>query len=423
MSRPDLGVWLYGVRVATLHDGPQGRLTMQWQPEATRRWPVNSTVLSVLLPLVPSRPPHPLRVRAFFAGLMPEGDARVHLALEAGVEADDVFGMLAAYGRDVAGALVVQTHGQLPGDGPGQLRPMTPEGVRRRLELADSNVAPLGVVAGVTSLSLAGMQPKIALHRTPDGAWMECRDGAASTHIIKPGRPPGSATADLIHNEAYCLRLARRLGLTTVTADVEDFDGREALVVSRYDREVTVDGVRRIHQEDCAQMLGLNTDDPMRKFQYGRQMPSLKHIAGVLELEYASQEPLLALTTFNVAIGNTDAHAKNHSVLHLEDGTLTLAPAYDVSPHRHYEQSGGRSAMDVNGMFGIDALRVDDLVGEAVAWRLPRPAAGKVVQATLEGLQAGLEETPPATPLSGRAHEVMICRVKRLLEGHSAGGR
>jgi hypothetical protein len=36
--------------------------------------------------------------------------------------------------------------------------------------------------------------------------------------------------------------------LTTVTAGIEDFDGKQALVVSRYDREVTAAGVRRVHQ-------------------------------------------------------------------------------------------------------------------------------------------------------------------------------
>jgi serine/threonine protein kinase HipA of HipAB toxin-antitoxin module len=31
-------------------------------------------------------------------------------------------------------------------------------------------------------------------------------------------------------------------------------------------------------------------------------------------------------------VGNTDAHAKNHSLLHHRDGTVTLAPHYDVAP-------------------------------------------------------------------------------------------
>ena len=196
---------------------------------------------------------------------------------------------------------------------------------------------------------------------------MECLDGAASTRIIKPGRPQGSLAADLIDNEAYCLGQARELGLRTVSAEVEDFDGRRALVVGRYDREITSDGVVRVRQEDCAQMLGLSTDDPLRKFQYGRLTPSLRQIAQVLDREYAPRQPLLVLTVFNIAVGNTDAYAKNLSVLHLENGDLELAPAYDLSPHRHYASSGRRSAMDVNGGHDIDALTAADLVAEAMS--------------------------------------------------------
>jgi serine/threonine-protein kinase HipA len=250
---------------------------------------------------------------------------------------------------------------------------------------------------------------------------MECLDGAASTHIIKPGRPSGSAIADLIHNEAYCLVLAKRLGLTTVTSSIDAFDGRQALVVSRYDREMTEGGVRRVHQEDCAQILGLNTDDPLRRFQYGRPMPSLRHIAEVLDREYAPRMPLLALTTFNVAIGNTDAHAKNLAVLHADDGTLSLAPAYDVSPHRYYEHSGRRAAMDVNGTFDIDALTASDLVAEAATWGVQASRAGTVVRETLEGLRLALQEATLLPGASERAHAVMTRRTQRLLDGQPGG--
>jgi serine/threonine-protein kinase HipA len=256
-ARPtELAVTLYGTRLATLVGTARDGVSLRWEADGLRRWPINSTVMSVLLPLTPSAAPAPARVRVFFAGLLPEGDARVHLAVDAGVDPDDVMGMLAAYGRDVAGALVIRPEGAGPEAAAPELAPIDDPEIRVRLERADSNDAPLGVVPGVTSLSLAGMQPKIALHRTVDGQWRECRGGAPSTHIVKPGRP-GTRTADLIHNEAYCLRLARRVDITTVDASIEDFDGQAALVVSRYDRRREGTAVERIHQEDAAQMLGL----------------------------------------------------------------------------------------------------------------------------------------------------------------------
>jgi hypothetical protein len=55
---------------------------------------------------------------------------------------------------------------------------------------------------------------------------------------------------------------------------------------------------------------------------------------------------LLSLTTVNLAIGNTDAHAKNISVIHAEDGSHRLAPAYDVAMNLHRRHADPRFAMD-----------------------------------------------------------------------------
>jgi len=81
----------------------------------------------------------------------------------------------------------------------------------------------------------------------------------------------------------------------------------DALVVTRYDRLVSATGVVRRHQKDCAQMLGLNTDDPTRKFQYGKALPSLGRIAEVLHRERAPMIPLLDDAEHRP--GNTDAQA------------------------------------------------------------------------------------------------------------------
>jgi serine/threonine-protein kinase HipA len=419
MSR-ELDVWLYGTRVARLVDG--SRLTMTWRPEALERWRVNSSVLSVLLPITPVSAPHPARVRAFFGGLLPEGQARPHLAVDAGVDPQDVAGMLHAYGRDVAGALVIVPADEPP-PGEGTLQRISSTQIRTKLVRAEDNVSPLGAVPGVNSISLAGMQPKIALRLGYDGHWYECLRGAASTHILKPGRP-GTLVADLIYNEAFCLHLARAADLTSIDAHIETFDGLDALVVSRYDRVLT-HTVRRRHQEDAAQMLGLSTDDPARKFQYGAALPSLSRIAAIFRHELTSPRPLLELTALNIAIGNTDAHAKNISVLHHEDDSFALAPAYDISPHRHYPNAGSRAAMDVNGVRDIDRITVDDLVAEAGGWKLRAADARHAVTTVLEKADAFL--AAPSVPervlagVPGAVVEHLQRRVRALLAGRGAG--
>ena len=181
--------------------------------------------------------------------------------------------------------------------------------------------------------------------------------------------------------------------------------------------------VDRIHQEDGAQLLGLDTRDPDSKFQWGRRLPSLKALADRLAaMGDVRPTGLLALTTFNLAIGNTDAHAKNISLVHHDDGSVALAPAYDVAMHRHLAQASTRFAMDVNGARDTESLSADDLVAEARTWGLTARDATGTVHATLSALTDALDTVDPGEHpgVSDAAWDTVRARTRRLLDGSSA---
>jgi serine/threonine-protein kinase HipA len=378
-----LDVWLYDTLTAHLEaHGDRVRLT--WSDAASQTFGLGSRVLSQLLPTQTSSDrPHDLAVTVFLAGLLAEGHLREHLAVEAGVTSDDIFGLVGAYGRDTAGALIFVPAGEPPSAGRWD---KVGDGEIATLLRAAGRFAP----GGIDSISLTGLQPKIALRRH-DQTWFRCRAGAASTHILKLGAAAGEPLEDLIHTEAACLDLACRIGLTTVGAQVEMFDGTPALVVSRYDRVSQPDGsVVRVHQEDSAQALGIDTSDLNRKFQRGKVLPSLRSIAKVLRDGGSEPDQLAALTTFNLAVGNSDAHAKNISVLRHRDGFAELAPAYDISAHAHYPTFNGLFAMDVNGKTLMPDMTGSDLIAEAQGWPLSVRRARRAVETTLVRLDEAL---------------------------------
>ena len=384
MSRT-LDAWLYGRHVATISPGPAGRVQLHWTDTPGSRWGYGARVLSHLLP-VERTPPLPARVNVWLGGLLPEGRTLVHLAHEAGVDPDDTLAFLAHYGRDTAGALVLVPEGSPAPERGGTLTPVSDTQVGDLLRRAAANA-----VTKESLDSLPGLEPKITLARTADGRWATRSGGAPSTHILKVSRPAGD-TFDLIDTEAACLDLARRVGLTTIDAHVTAFDGARCIVISRYDRVQQPDGrIDRLHQEDAAQALGLATKDPNRKFQRGRRLPSLAATAHVLLEDGTEPDDLLRLTTLNVAVGNTDAHAKNISLLRHENGTVELAPAYDISMHAHSAASNGLSAMDVNGRTRLADITADDLVAEGNGWGLPRRRAVRAVATTATGLVHALE--------------------------------
>lgn len=397
MISRELDAWLYGSRVARFSARDTGRgaprVELAWDSDAVERWGYGSRVLSHLLPMDPDAAPAPARVTAWLDGLMPEGRVRDHMAMDAGVDPDDPVGFFGAYGGDTVGALQFVAVGGDPQGAEGEPVRLAEADVAHLLRASIARAGGAGRSQHLTS-SLPGMEPKIGLV-LHDDAWWRAAPERPTTHILKVARPVDSPTADLVDTEAAAIDLARRIGLTTIEAHVATFEDVRCLVVSRYDR-VPHDGVpgglRRIHQEDAAQSLGINTRDPERKFQHGRSIPSLRAIAQVLRDDGSRPDRLLALTTLNLALGNTDAHAKNISVLRRAEGTVSLAPAYDVSMHLHHDHASRVFAMDVNGVRDMDALTGSDLVAEGASWGLPRRRAARVVATTLDDLRTALGE-------------------------------
>lgn len=371
MSRAPLDVWLYGTRIATVAER-NDRLSLAWHPEAVERWGPGARLLSAKLDI--GAEPVSSLIKAYLDGLLPEGNARVNHALGAGMAPDDTFGLIHAFGRDTPGAAIFVPTGAPDPTTAGTYSPITSDDVARRLLLADQ-YWPADSTTITESSTLPGMVPKVTLHRDRH-AWFSCQGGAASTWILKRGSDQQSGFRDVIDTEVASLSLARQLGLTTIDVEVLELDTVRAIAVSRYDRTPQL---KRIHQEDLAQATGLNTQDPNRKFQWGKGLPSLKQAAAVLQLDGANPDTLLRLVTFSFLLGNTDMHAKNISFLRLADGRVQLSPAYDIAMRLHHHRDNRTFALDINGEFLVTEITIDDVVAEALTWGIPAKRARRVI--------------------------------------------
>ncbi len=392
MTRRPLEVWLYGTRIATIAEDLRGRLNLTWTDDARDRFGEGSRVLSAKLP-IGSRIV-PALVKNYLDGLLPEGNARTNHAMAAGVPPDDSFALARAYGRDTPGAAQLVQAGIGDPTRAGRYEPLSLDQVAARVLGADqySPADPTGV-SGESS-TLPGMVPKITLHREA-GTWYACKGGAASTWIVKRAWSPESGIGDVIDTEVLSLALARRIGLTDIEAEILDLDGTRAIAVSRYDRDLA--GAHpRIHQEDLAQAIGLNTLDPNRKFQWGSAMPSLRHAHDTLVHDGGDPDPLLRLATFSYLVGNTDMHAKNISFMRHPHGRVALSPAYDIAMHLHHPRDNRRSALDLNAKFVLDQIEVADLVAEGHGWGLTERRARATVLATVTALVEALDREDPA---------------------------
>jgi serine/threonine-protein kinase HipA len=337
----ELIVYLSGRRAGRLIRKDNGNLQFRYDPDYA------GPAISQALPVQRAAHPHAL-CRAVFGGLLLEGDAREALARNLGVSVGNDYALLQELGGDCAGAITLLAP-DVPLPSEAQLKPLDDE--QLDVLLRDLPQRPLAAnpEEGIR-LSLAGAQPKLPVVIENGAVALPLNAAAATTHIIKPepSRLPG-----LVDNEAFCMDLARAVELPAAfTRKLTTVSGLPYLLVERYDRDVTAEPIRRLHQEDVCQALGRSSDS---KYQ-AEGGPTV--LETVELLRNCSSVPAQDLPTFwralvfNWLIGNCDAHAKNFSLLY-DTGAPTLAPLYDLVSTTAYPELTTRLAMSIDGVTQI----------------------------------------------------------------------
>jgi serine/threonine-protein kinase HipA len=292
-------------------------------------------------------------VEAFFAGLLPEGNARRNIARYLNVSPENTFKLLAKLGGECAGAVSVYEEGESPEDVRKHNYKLLDDKQLKEM-IASLSDRPLGVGQSEARISGAGAQNKLIASKV-GGRWAIPLGNTPSSHIIKPGIRDVEGA---VYNEYFCMQLAERMGLPVAESFIDFIDGEALYVTKRYDRLEGEDGgVRRMHQEDFCQALSVS---PEKKYQ-NEGGPGLSACFALLENKIASgtmrgvdRLTFLRAVIFNFLIGNGDAHGKNFSILCVEDYE-SLAPLYDLMCTLIYrDQFSDKMAMKIGGQYDFD---------------------------------------------------------------------
>jgi serine/threonine-protein kinase HipA len=258
------------------------------------------------------------------ANLLPESEQLRTLGQLLGMARSDVIGLLSEIGGDTAGALSI---GRPARTASVQWRPVgNPVDLERVIEELPNK--PFLVGDEGVSMSLAGAQTKLAVAVDDTGRICIPMNGSPSTHILKPDAP---RLWGGIQNEAFCLTLARRMNIPTPNVTTGRAGERTFLLVQRYDRTNVGGRWRRLHQEDYCQALGKPPSAKYETNQTGIRGPTLEDMFAVTRRHTPPTDivRLLDMVVVNVLACNTDAHAKNYSIM-IRGSGVSLAPMYDV---------------------------------------------------------------------------------------------
>jgi serine/threonine-protein kinase HipA len=419
-----LDVLLHGRHVGTLHRTPNGARFAYDEEVVAQR--AGLPLLSTSLP-VKARPYAEGRTRAWFEGLLPEGDRLDRICRELSVPAWDYMGILAAVGWECAGAVqVVAPGGTAAADGATDALACTDLAAK-----LDGLARSAGPLDATTRVSLGGYQDKLCVVASDvevrsghvlGGRWFLPGPAAVSTHIVKP--QPRLRFAHLIEGEAWAMAVASRAARCARVALLELDAAPPALLVERFDRSARdTGGLVRVHQEDCCQALGLA---PAQKYASARgpkgDDPTYRGIAALLD-RYAKDPrtekvELLRQMTVNLVLGNTDAHAKNYSFVYGEPGVPSLSPLYDVTPVVDIEPRATHLSMRVGGRIAAADVMRDDVVDEARSWGLAADEAARVLDDVLEAVASGVDRANEWYPSAAARHAApTLSRVAALAQG------
>ncbi|NOY69228.1 MAG: type II toxin-antitoxin system HipA family toxin [Deltaproteobacteria bacterium] len=279
------------------------------------------------------------KARPFFTNLLPESTVREVVARRIGVSPRNEFALLEALGGECAGAVSLLLRGVSPEKQSGY-RELSPEKFHEIIQELPKK--PFLAGEDGIRLSLAGAQDKLPVYMKGERVFLP-QGSSPSSHIIKPGI---KGIGGSIRNEAFCMALAERIGLTVPHVHVITTPD-ELYVIERYDRFCDEKGkVSRIHQEDFCQAIGL-----MAETKYEAEGgPSLADCFSLIDRfstnPVLDRKALLEWIMFNYFIHNADAHAKNISLL-LTPDKIRLAPFYDLMCTGVYEGINERLAMKI----------------------------------------------------------------------------
>ena len=223
-------------------------------------------------------------------------------------------------------------------------------------------LAPVLAEALIHGTSIGGARPKILVTDDDGVQWIAKLSSTSDTAF------------SVVNAEAAALWLAAKAGIAVPESEVTRSLGRDVLLVRRFDR--VGNGLRR----HCLSALTLTGLDEMsgRYATYPMFLDALRELSSK-PIEVGAD--LFARIVFNIAIGNSDDHARNHAAFW--DGThLTLTPAFDLSPGPRsgetatqamaISRSGARDSqfttcLDAAGEYGLARAQARDIIDRIVA--------------------------------------------------------
>jgi serine/threonine-protein kinase HipA len=256
-------------------------------------------------------------------------------------------------------------------------------------ELEAGRSLPLPLADALTrGTSIGGARPKALLADGDRGLIAKF----SSTTDVRP----------VVKAEGVAMELARRVGLDSASVESVSVAGKDVLLVRRFDRP---GNGRRRHLVSAMTILSL---DEFTGARYGSYALLADQIRQSFTEPEATLRELFGRIVFNILVGNTDDHPRNHAAFVNADATLTLTPAYDICPQpRSVPQASQAMAI---GRAGERSSQLSTCVAACEVYLLDRLEARALIEAQVDVIRTQWDEAADAARLTELDRQLLYGR-------------
>ncbi|KQM81091.1 phosphatidylinositol kinase [Sphingomonas sp. Leaf23] len=183
--------------------------------------------------------------------------------------------------------------------------------------------------------------------------------------------PAAGDVHNVVKAEYVAMRLAAKAGLNVAPVRLVQAQGKDVLLVERFDRVAVGEGWSRRAMVSALTLLEL--DEMMARYA------SYEVLAEIIRHRFTKPREtlreLFGRLVFNILCGNTDDHARNHAAF-WSGSSLALTPAYDICPQARAGGAAGQ-AMLIHGARRDSQLRL--CLDAAGTFLLTREAADAII--------------------------------------------
>jgi serine/threonine-protein kinase HipA len=196
-----------------------------------------------------------------------------------------------------------------------------------------------------------------------------------------------STSSDLysiVKAEFIAMRLAELIGLDVAPVSLQSIAGKDVLMVKRFDRLSTPAGWQRKGIVSALTMLQL--DEMMARYASYQDLSNL--VRGKFTNAPGTLREIFSRIVFNILIGNTDDHARNHAAF-WNGRMLQLTPAYDICPQPRH----GRTASQAMLVADADnSSKIVTCLKAAPHFLLQEEEAVRIVEGQIECIEENWSE-------------------------------